>query len=122
MKDPTAYAVVEKRSVPGNRNILADDVIELMNVSADRKCPDQLRRVVVWDAEKDREIILLTNHLDFGSTTLCAIYRDRWKAELFFKTLKQNPKVNSFVGTTENTLRIQIWTALLALLIFEWLH
>ena len=66
--------------------------------------------------------ILLTNHLEFGSTTLADIYRERWKVELFFKALKQNLKVKSFVGTSENALRIQIWTALLALMILKWLH
>ena len=67
-------------------------------------------------------IVLLTNHIDFGATTISAIYRDRWKIELFFKALKQNLKVKTFVGTTENALRIQIWTALLAILILKWLH
>jgi hypothetical protein len=122
MKDSTAYAVIEKRQVPLNRNILSDEIIELVNIGADRKCPDQLRRVAVWDPKDEREIVLLTNHLGFGATTLADIYRDRWKVELFFKALKQNLKVKSFVGTSENALRIQIWTALLALLILKWLH
>lgn len=122
MKESTAYAVVEKKAVPQNRNILSDEIVELVNVGADTKCPYPLRRVVAWDEENEREIVLLTNHLDFGATTLSAIYRDRWKVELFFKALKQNLKVKTFVGTTENALRIQIWTALLAILILKWLH
>ena len=93
-----------------------------MNIGADEKCPHPLRRVVVFDPVKEREIVLLTNHLDFGATTISAIYKDRWKIELFFKALKQNLKVKTFVGTTENALRIQIWTALLALMLLKWLH
>ena len=58
----------------------------------------------------------------FGSTTIAAIYKDRWEIELFFKALKSNLKVKSFVGTSENALRIQIWTALIALLLLKWLH
>jgi IS4 transposase len=81
-----------------------------------------LRRVVVWDAEQKRQMEILTNHLEFAATTLANIYRDRWQIELFFKALKQNLKVKSFVGTSENALRIQIWTALLALLLLKWLH
>jgi IS4 transposase len=61
---------------------------------------------VVWDRVKEREIVLLTNHLDFGATTISAIYKDRWQIELFFKALKQNLKVKTFVGTTENALYI----------------
>ena len=81
-----------------------------------------LRRVVVWDAVNQREIVLLTNLLAFGSTTIAALYQDRWQVELFFKALKQNLKVKSFVGTSENALRIQIWTALIAMLLLKWLH
>jgi hypothetical protein len=77
---------------------------------------------VVFDRENNREIVLLTNHLDFGPTTISAIYKDRWQIEIFFKALKQNLKIKTFIGTTENALRIQIWTALLALLLLKWLH
>src|SRR3954462_15447095 len=59
--------------------------------------------------------------MEFGSTTIAAIYRERWQIELFFKALKQNLTVKSFVGTSENALRIQIWTALIALLLLKWL-
>ena len=65
---------------------------------------------------------MLTNHLEFGSSTLSAIYKDRWQIELFFKALKQNLKVKTFVGTTENALYIQIWTALIAMLLIKYLQ
>ena len=84
--------------------------------------PDLLRRIVVWDADNEREIVLLTNLLEFGATTIAAIYKERWQIELFFKALKQNLTVKTFVGTSENALRIQIWTALIALLLLKWLH
>jgi hypothetical protein len=86
------------------------------------ECPFPLRRIVVFDAENDREIVLLTNHLTFGATTVAAIYKERWAIELFFKALKQNLKVKTFVGTSPNALQIQIWTALIALLLLKWLH
>jgi IS4 transposase len=60
--------------------------------------------------------------MNFGATTIADIYKERWQIELFFKALKQNLKVRSFVGTSENALRIQIWTALIAMLLFKWLH
>jgi IS4 transposase len=122
MKDNALYTVVEERDVPQNLNILSDEVIVLTGAQAQEKCPHELRRVVVWDNENEREIILLTNHIDFGATTISSIYKERWKIELFFKALKQNLKIKSFIGTSENALRIQFWTALIALLLLKWIH
>jgi IS4 transposase len=61
-----------------------------------------------WDADQQRQIEVLTNHLTFGATTLAAIYRERWQIELFFMALKRNLKVKTFVDAIENALRIQI--------------
>ena len=122
MKDNAAFEVLEDADVPKNRNIVSDPLIQFTGDKAGRDCPDLLRRVVVWDPANEKEIVLLTNQLTFGSTTIAAIYKDRWEIELFFKALKQNLKVKSFVGTSENALRIQIWTALIAILLLKWLH
>jgi len=121
IKDNAHYTVVEERQVPQNRNIVSDEIIRLTGAQAEEKCPHLLRRVVVHVPEKNDTIELLTNHLEFGSTTIAAIYKDRWEIELFFKALKQNLKVKTFVGTSENALRIQIWTAMTALLLLRWL-
>ena len=122
LKENADYNVVEDQKVPKNRNILADQLIQFTGYTARKICPHMLRRVVVWDKEKEREIVLLTNHLDFGATTISAIYKDRWQIELFFKALKQNLKVKTFVGTSENALYIQIWTALIAILLIKYLQ
>jgi Domain of unknown function (DUF4372)/Transposase DDE domain len=122
MKENALYVVEEERNVPLNRSILSDQIIRLIGSKAEEKCPYCLRRVVVWDNVNNCEIVLLTNHLTFGSTTIAAIYKDRWEIEVFFKTLKQHLKVKTFIGTSENALRIQIWTALIALLLLKYLH
>ncbi len=122
LKENAAWEVVEECEIPEKRNILADQIIRLTGAQAQTDCPCLLRRIVVWDAENQREIVLLTNLLEFGSTTIAAIYKERWQIELFFKALKQNLTVKTFVGTSENALRIQIWTALIALLLLKWLH
>src|ERR1019366_2856251 len=122
LKDNAAYEVAEECQVPADRNILADQIIRLTGAKAQTDCPCLLRRVVVWDAVNEREIVLLTNLLEFGATTIAAIYKERWQIELFFKALKQNLTVKTFVGTSENALRIQIWTALIAMLLLKWLH
>jgi hypothetical protein len=122
LKDNAAYEVVESAMGPLPRHILADELIRFTGAQAVKDCPHPVRRVVVWDPINEREIVLLTNLLPFGPTTIAAIYKDRWEIELFFKALKQNLKVKSFVGTSRNALLIQIWTALIAMLLLKWLH
>jgi len=116
------YEVLESRPVPQNSNIRSDQIIRLSSKMARQTFKHLLRRIVVWDAPRAREIVLLTNHFDFGATTIANIYKDRWEIELFFKALKQNLKIKTFVGTSENALAIQIWTALIAMLLLKWLH
>jgi hypothetical protein len=122
LKDNASYEVLAEGPVPANRNIRSDQLIQFTGEKAQRDCPSPLRRLVVWDPGNEREIVLLTNLQEFGATTIAAIYKDRWEIELFFKALKQNLKVKTFVGTSENALRIQIWTALIAILLLKWLH
>lgn len=122
LKENADYTIVGERDVPQNRNILADQLIQFNGYTARKKCPYVLRKVVVWDKQQNREIVLLTNHLEFGATTISEIYKDRWQIELFFKALKQNLKVKTFVGTSENALYIQIWTALIAMLLIKLLQ
>jgi IS4 transposase len=59
--------------------------------------------------------------MDFGATTIVRIYKDRWHIEIFFKTLKQNLRIKTFVGTSENALKTQIWTALITILLLMWM-
>ena len=108
--------------MPKNRNIQRDQLISLGSIQGQRECPFPLRRVEVWNPEHQEIIVLLTNHLSFGASTIADIYRQRWQIEVFFKTLKQNLKIKTFVGTSENALLIQIWTALIAMLLLRWLH
>jgi len=122
MKDNADYRVMEENLIPITGNVLRDQLIRFNGFYAQEDCPHTLRRVVVWDSENEREIVLLTNHLKFGANTISAIYKDRWQIELFFKALKQNLKIKTFVGTTENALAIQIWTALIAMLLIKYLQ
>jgi hypothetical protein len=122
MKDNAQYTVMEERSIPITGNILSDQLIQFTGFYARKNCPHILRRVVLWDRENESEITLLTNHLKFGPNTISSIYKDRWQIELFFKALKQNLKIKTFVGTSENALYIQIWTALIAMLLIKFLQ
>ncbi len=120
-KDNAKYRVIEEGEIPRRGNILRDQIIEFEGYKARNDYPYQLRRIEVWDKENERVIVLLTNHLEFGSTTIAGIYRDRWQIEIFFKVLKQNLKIKSFVGTTKNAVLTQIWTALIAILVLKYL-
>ena len=94
---------------PKEPHIRADQLIRLTGAQAQTDYPELLRRIVAWDPGNECEIVLLTNQLEFGATTIAAIYRERWKMELFFKALKQNLTVKTSVGTSGNALRIQTW-------------
>jgi len=121
MKSNAVYDVVEIRDVPKNRNVLSDRVIRLTGVDAQEKCPFELRRIEVWDPEEEKVRVFLTNNMKLGSTTIAAIYKDRWQIEIFFKALKQNLKIKTFVGTTANAVKTQIWTALIAMLLLKYM-
>jgi hypothetical protein len=122
MKDNALYKVIESRPLPQNRSILKDQIIVLSGSGAWEKCPYPLRRVEVWDKEKKRTLVFLTNHYEFGASTIAAIYKERWQIELFFKALKQNLKIKTFVGTSANAVKIQVWMALIAILILRYLQ
>jgi len=120
-KKNAKYAVVEERKIPKYRNILSDQIIKVTDYYSIKKCTSLLRRVVVWDAKKKKEIVLWTNHLKFGASTIAAIYKERWQIEIFFKTIKQNLRIKTFIGTTANALKTQIWTALIAILLIKYM-
>jgi hypothetical protein len=123
LKADAAYAVVKASPVPQLGGILADETIVLQTQHSLARYPADLplRRVVV--AIPDGEpLVFLTNNLQLGSTTIARIYKDRWQIELFFKALKQHLRVKTFVGTSRNAVHIQIWTALIALLLLKYLQ
>lgn len=123
MKDGTAYEVVKRQPVPAVGGVVADEWIALRSPqSAATYAPEEpLRRVAVVLPEGTR-LVFLTNHLGLGPTTIARIYKDRWQIELFFKALKQNLRVKTFVGTSANALHIQIWAALIARLLLKYLQ
>ena len=122
MKDNAVYEVVKENFVNPGSDIVKDEIIEFSREKAYEKCPYQLRRIEYYNAEKKEFLIFLTNHLKLSALTIAAIYKDRWQIEIFFKYLKQNLKIKTFVGTSPNAVKIQIWTALIAMLILRYLQ
>jgi IS4 transposase len=120
MKSNAQYEVIH--TIPGGETgVQREEWIQLTGIAA-AMCPGRLRRITVWDEEQQREIILLTNEWRLAAGTLARVYRFRWQIELFFKALKQNLRIKTFVGTSENAVKTQIWTALIAMLLLKFLQ
>lgn len=114
--------ITAEHEVPRRGPIRSDQTIEFNVFQAGRQIKGRYRRVKVWLPDKQEELVLLTNRHDLGATTIAAIYKQRWQIELFFKALKQNLKIKTFVGTSANAVRIQIWTALIAIVLMKLLQ
>jgi len=121
MKKNVDYRVVERRSTRHLKYISSDQIIELKGFYSKKKCPFLLRRIRSQDPKTGKWIVLLTNQFEWSAATIAQVYKDRWQVELFFKTLKQQLKVKSFVGTSRNALLSQLWVALIAYLLLSYL-
>lgn len=121
LKKNTVYRVVERRSTRHLPNISSDQIIELQGFYSKKKCPHPLRRIRSRDPETGKWIVLLTNQFGWSAKTIAQVYKDRWQIELFFRALKQQLKVKSFVGTSRNALLSQLWVALIAYLLLCYL-
>jgi Transposase DDE domain/Domain of unknown function (DUF4372) len=122
MKDNADYGVLERRAVPERGSVQRDEIIFLYKLARESARDLFLRRIQVWDEAQQRSLVFLTNHRHFAASTIAQIYRQRWQIELFFKALKQNLRIKTFVGTSANALQVQVWTALIALLLLKYLQ
>jgi Transposase DDE domain len=121
LKTNTDYRIVRKNPVPKNGNVLKDQIIHLFSFYSKKKCPYELRMVFIQDPDTKERFTFITNNMKLAASTIASIYKDRWQIELFFKALKQNLRIKTFVGTSFNAVMIQIWTALIAILILKYL-
>lgn len=121
LKDNADYIVLEDREVPHRRGLRRDQVICFYQQARDgQKC--YFRRIEFYDEEQDRVLVFVTNHLTLAAATVAEVYKQRWQIELFFKALKQSLRVKTFVGTSANALKTQIWAALIAMLLIKYLQ
>ena len=122
MKEKAVYEVKAELQTPQNSKVVRDQIICFPRLAREGEEPVLFRRVEIWDAEKEEAVVFLSNLLAFGATTIAAIYKDRWQIELFFKSMKQALKIKTFVGTSANAVRTQVWTALIAMLVLKYLQ
>jgi len=121
LKENADYQIIKKNPIPENGNIVKDQHIHLKGFYSKKKCPFALRMVVIRDPVTKERLTFITNNMKLAASTIAAIYKDRWQIELFFKALKQNLRIKTFVGTSFNAVMIQIWAALIAILILKYL-
>ena len=121
LKGNAVYEVIENRE-PKGTGVRCDQIITVRTRVGDLdQQPVRLRRIEFTDA-KGKDHVFLTNRLDLAAATIAEIYHQRWQIESFFRAIKQNLRIKTFVGTSENALHIQIWTALIAILMLRYLQ
>ena len=122
LKTNAKYRVMERRSVLKSKGLSSDQTIEFTGVQTAKKCPVQLRRIGYRDETTGKRYLFLTNNFKLAAKTIADIYKARWQVELFFKWIKQNLKIKSFVGTSKNAVMTQIWIALCIYLLLAYLR
>jgi len=124
----SAFFVIRAKSNLKSRRIYSHPVDKTTGVVCDQSVlltvpksagdyPDKLRRVRYYDAETDKTLVFLTNNFLLPAVTIAQLYKQRWQVELFFKWIKQNLRIKSFYGTSQNAVKTQIWIAISAYLI-----
>ena len=123
IKNNTVFEVVEELDLPDDtdQDILRDDIIRLTSPTAIKKgiSAQKLRLVYVYKEDENKVIEIITNQLDWTARTIADLYKKRWDIELFFKALKQNLQVKTFIGTSPNAVKSQIYIALICYLLLE---
>jgi len=118
-KANTQYRIIRKNTIAA-KSILLDAVISFTGLKSD-DYSDSLRLVRFKNPDDGKVYEYITNNMDLAATTIAAIYKSRWDIELFFKWMKQNLKMRSFIGTSENAVLIQIWTAAITFLLIAYI-
>ncbi len=112
LKTNARYRIVKRRTVLKDKGLSSDQTIEFTGAQTAKKCPIQLRRIGYTDPDTGKHYVFLTNNFKLAAKTIADIYKSRWQVELFFKWIKQNLKIKSFIGTSKNAVMTQIWIAM----------
>ena len=123
IKNNTLYKTIEEKELPDDKeqDILKDEIIELTSKNAIESGinAQKLRLVHVYKEDENKVIEIITNQLDWSARTVADLYKKRWDIELFFKAMKQNLQIKTFLGTSENAVKSQIFVALISYLLLE---
>ncbi len=123
IKDNTLYKTIEEKELPDDKeqDILKDEIIGLTSKKAIESGinTQKLRLVHVYREDENKVIEIITNQLGWSARTIAELYKKRWDIELFFKAMKQNLQIKTFLGTSENAVKSQIFVALISYLLLE---
>ncbi len=120
-KQNLKYEVVGQHTQPKNKAVVSDQVIRLTDKETKKDYPQNLRLVTYYDKEKDRKLVFLTNNFKLAAATIAELYKHRWQIETFFKWIKQNLKIKTFLGTSENAVMTQVWAAMIYYLLLAFI-
>ena len=121
LKTNARFHVTSRRSVLKSKGLTCDQTIEFSGAQTANKCPIPMRRIGYRDAVTGKHYIFLTNNFKLSAKTIADIYKSRWQVELFFKWIKQNLEIKTFVGTSKNAVMTQIWIALCMYLLLSFI-
>lgn len=122
-KENADYTSIEEFALPKDaQHILKDERIEVTYTVNKEEIKQQMRRVAVYSTQYQKAFVYITNNFELTAVEVAAIYYNRWQIEVFFKKLKQNFPLTYFFGDNPNAIEIQIWCALIALLLLEVTH
>ncbi len=110
-KSNLKYRRIYSHQIDRTTGLICDQSIMLTGFYQSKNYPNKLRRVKYYDAKTDKTLVFLTNNFSLPAITITELYRNRWQVELFFKWIKQNLRIKSFYGTSENAVKAQIWIA-----------
>lgn len=123
MRNNILYNQIEERDLPDkvHPEVLIDEIVQLTGTETSVQYPKPIRRIAVYNSQHHYVMELATNNFKLAAATIADLYKARWDIEIFFRNLKQNFHIKSFVGTSRNAVEIQIWTALITMLLLAFL-
>jgi len=110
-KSTFSFERIYSHTVDKSTGLICDQTIKLLVPATAKKYPDKLRRIKYRDPDTGKVLVFLTNHFELPAKTIADLYKQRWQVELFFKWIKQNLRIKTFYGTSENAVKTQIWIA-----------
>jgi hypothetical protein len=120
-KQNLKYEIAGQQEAPKNKGVISDQTIRLTGYYQQQYYPEKLRLITFYDSNKEEKLVFITNNFKLAASTIAELYKYRWQIELFFKWIKQNLKIKTFLGTSENAVMTQIWVAMIYYLLLAFI-
>jgi len=120
-KENLRFEFLGQQEIPKKKGLQFDQIVQIKNAKQRKKYPGKLRLVGYYDHDTNKTYMFLTNNFKLAAITIAQIYKARWKIELFFKWIKQNLKIKTFLGTSKNAVLSQIWVAMIYTLLLAYI-